>query len=84
MALIIMPPKELWEAYSSHTVRPSRFVSGPIYFEVNSQIWCVDACWDGGVSGTILTSILGFRIFVSYVYVVGIANLMCVTKSDYF
>ena len=23
-----MPQKELWEAFSNHTVRPSRFVSG--------------------------------------------------------
>ena len=25
---LFMPPKELWEAYSNCTVRPSRFVSG--------------------------------------------------------
>ena len=25
---IFMPPKELWEAYSNRTVRPSRFMSG--------------------------------------------------------
>ena len=28
IAYIYMPPKELWEAYSNRTVRPSRFVSG--------------------------------------------------------
>ena len=28
LTLFFMPPKELWEAYSNHTVRPSRFVSG--------------------------------------------------------
>ena len=33
-----MPPKELWEAYSNHTIRPSdpllvRYIS-PIFFEV--------------------------------------------------
>ena len=26
--MIFMPPKELWEAYGNHTVRPSRFVYG--------------------------------------------------------
>ena len=32
-----MPPKELWEAYSNRTVRPSRFrvrSISPIFFEV--------------------------------------------------
>ena len=34
---IFMLPKELWEAYSNHTVRPSRFrvrSISPIFFEV--------------------------------------------------
>ena len=27
-SVLFMPPKELWEAYSNRTVRPSRFMSG--------------------------------------------------------
>ena len=55
-----MPLKELWEAYRNRTVSPSLFVSGayllPVYsFRKESQIWCVDVSWDGGVSHTILT-----------------------------
>ena len=41
-----MPPKELWEAYSNRTVRPSRFMSGAylLYsWRKEFQIWCVDA-----------------------------------------
>ena len=37
-----------------------------ILFEVGSQIWCVDASWDGGVSRSILgSSDLVYRIIVS-------------------
>ena len=58
-----MPPKELWEAYSNRTVRPSvrpAFMSGPyllysLWYEF--QIWCVDTSWDGGVSRTIFGSL---------------------------
>ena len=61
---IFMPPKELWEAYSNRTVRPSvppsrfrvRSIS-PIFFEVGIPVWCVDTSWDGGVSRTILGSL---------------------------
>ena len=71
-----MPPKELKEAYSNHTVRPSRLVSGAYLLyssRQESQIWFVDASWDGGVLCTIfwsltLTSDLVFRIFVFGAY----------------
>ena len=63
-----MPPKELGEAYSNRTVRPSvrpcvrpsRFVSGAYLLYSLSwefQIWCVDASWDEGVSRTIFGSL---------------------------
>ena len=35
--IVFMPPKELWEAYSNRTVRPSRFrvrSISPVFFEV--------------------------------------------------
>ena len=65
--VLFMPPKELWEAYSNRTVRPSvrqsvrvsvrpAFVSGPyLLYSLRQefQIWCVDTSWDGGVSHTI-------------------------------
>ena len=68
---VFMPPKELWEAYSNRTVRPSvrpsvrvsvrpAFVSGPYLpysLRYEFQIRCVDASWDGGVSRTIFGSL---------------------------
>ena len=59
---LFMPPMELWEANSDRTVRPSlsRFVSGAYLLyslRYESQIWCVDASWDGGVSHTIFGSL---------------------------
>ena len=49
-----MPAKELREAFSL-SARPSCFVSGAYLLyslRQESQIWSVDASWDGGVSST--------------------------------
>ena len=54
-----MPPKELWEAYSNHTVRPSRFrvrSISPIFFEV-------------GIPKLVCGCILGWRIVTYHFWV---------------
>ena len=54
-----MPVKELREAYSP-SARPSCFVSDAYLLyslRQESQIWCVDAAWDGGVSITTFRSL---------------------------
>ena len=60
-SFLFMPLKERREANSNCTVRPSlsRFVSGAYLLyslKYESQIRCVDASWDGGVSRTIFGS----------------------------
>ena len=78
-----MPPKELWEAYSNHTVRPSvcpsrfcvRSIS-PIFFEVGiPNLVCGYILGWGSVAyhfrvtvTLTLTSDLVFRIIVSGAY----------------
>ena len=52
-----MPPKELWEAYSNCTVHPS-------VCPEESQIWCEDASWDGGVCKTCRAFFLSFGSYV--------------------
>ena len=54
-----MPTKELREAYSP-SARPSCFVSGAYLLyslRQESQIRCVGASWDGGVSSTTFRSL---------------------------
>ena len=73
----LMPPKELWEAYSNHTVRPSRFrvrSISPIFFEVEiPNLVCgyilgwQRVAYHFRVTLT-LTSDLVFRIIVSGAY----------------
>ena len=79
--VIIMPPKELWEAYSNRTVRPSVCPSrfrvwsiSPIFFEVgipNLVCGCIlgwqSVAYHFWVTVT-LTSDLVFRIIVSGAY----------------
>ena len=59
-------PKELWEAYSYRTVRPSRFVSGAyLLYSLRQEFQiCVDASWDGGVSRTIFGSLTSDLVFI--------------------
>ena len=58
-----MPAKELREAVRTPvrpSAHPSCFVSGAYLLyslRQESQIWCVDASWDGGVSRTIFGSL---------------------------
>ena len=79
--LIFMPPKELWEAYSNHTVRPSVRLSrfrvrsiSPIFFEVgipNLVCGCILGWRSVGYHFRVtvtLTSDLVFRIIVSGAY----------------
>ena len=57
--VVFMPAKELREAYSP-SARPSCFVSGAYLLyslRQESQILCVDASWDGGVSRTTFGSL---------------------------
>ena len=74
-----MPPKELWEAYSNRTVRPSRFrvrSISPIFFEVGiPNLVCgyilewQSVAYHFRVTVTLaLTSDLVFRIIVSGAY----------------
>ena len=60
--LLCMRQKELWEAYSNHTIRRSAPLCvqciPPIFFEVGFPFfWSVHASWDGGVSRTISGSL---------------------------
>ena len=90
--IIFMPPKELWEAYSNHTVRPSvplrvRCIS-PKFFEAgipNLVCGCIfgrqSVAYHFPVTVTLtLTTDLVFRIIVSGAYLilfeVGISNLV--------
>ena len=77
--LFFMPPKEVWEAYSNRTVRPSRFrVSpiSPIFFEVGiPNLVCEyilewqSVAYHFPVTETLtLASDLVFRIIVSGAY----------------
>ena len=51
----IMPPKELWEAYSNPTVRPASCLVHISYIKDRNLVCgCI---WDGGVSRTILGSL---------------------------
>ena len=78
--LFFMPQKELWEAYSNHTVRPSvplrvRCIS-PIFFEIgipNLVCGCIlgwhSVTYHCQVTVTLtLTSYLVFRLIVSGAY----------------
>ena len=75
--MLFMPPKELWEAYSNRTVRPSRFrvrSISPIFFEVGipNLVGGYIMGW-GSVAyhfrvTVTLTSDLVFRIIVSGAY----------------
>ena len=78
-----MPPKELWEAYSNHTVRPSVCPSrfrvqsiSPIFFEVGiPNLVCGYILGWGSVAyhfrvTVTLTSDLDFRIILSGAYLI--------------
>ena len=77
IANLFMPPKELWEAYSNRTVRPSRFrvrSISPIFFEVEiPKLVCgyilgwQSVAYHFQVTVT-LTSDLVFRIIMSGAY----------------
>ena len=52
LLLIFMPPKELWEAYSYHTVRPS----------VPLRVWCISPIFfEVGIPNLVCGCILGWR-----------------------
>ena len=79
MPSLFMAPKELWEAYSNRTVRPSRFrvrSISPIFFELGiPNLVCgyilrwQSVAYHFGVTVTLtLTSDLVFRIIVSRAY----------------
>ena len=71
-----MHPKDLWEAYSNHTIRPSDplcvLCISPIFFEVgipNLVCGCISGWW--GVAyhfAVTVTSDLVFRLIVSRAY----------------
>ena len=50
--LIFMPPKELWEAYSNRTVRPS----------IPLRVWCISPkFFEVGIPNLVCGCILGWR-----------------------
>ena len=61
---IFMPPKELWEAYSNRTVRPSVRPSVPLRVQCTSSIF-----FEVGIPNLVCGCILGWRIVAYYFWV---------------